>query len=208
MQEEESKITSLFKEIQVGSKASFDELFLFYYPKLLAFAKLYLKQPEGAEEVTSELFVKIWIKRDTLSHVLNPEVYLFVSIKNACLNFIRSNRKRKELFSEAVEDSEFHQDHADAMEDKELNRLLNEAIAALPEQRRMVFILIKEQGLKADDVARLLGISKRTVENHLYKAIKTLADNISNYLGFHPQTKVKKQLHAQLPIMFLFLLIG
>jgi RNA polymerase sigma-70 factor (ECF subfamily) len=90
------------------------------------------------------------------------------------------------------------------LEDKELRKLLDEAVASLPEQRRMVFKLIKEDGLKTAAVAQILGISKRTAENQLYKAVKTLAETLSDYLGYHPQSKVaRKQQLRDLSLLFL-----
>jgi len=200
------EIVQLFKEIQHGDQTAFDELFNFYYQRLVAFAKQYTKQQESAEEITSELFVKIWLKRNTLSSVLNPEVYLYISVKNACLNLKRSDRRRVTLFAESEESTGIEgvsKGHLTFVEDKELRKLLDLAVASLPEQRKMVFKLIKEDGLKTAAVAQILGISKRTVENQLYKAIKTLAEALSDYLGYHPQSKaVKKQQLRDLSLLF------
>lgn len=195
----------VFQEIQSGSKTAFDELFNSYYARLVAFSKQYTKQAESAEEITSELFVKLWLKRDTLSSVLNPEVYLYVSVKNACLNFIRSNKKRVTLFVE--EENHSYNERASGnystIEDKELLNLLDAAVASLPEQRKLIFKLIKEDGLKTLAVAQILRLSKRTVENQLYKAVKTLAEAISDYLGYHPQSKMaRKQALSELAILF------
>lgn len=195
MPEKKDQITLLFKEIQCGNKNAFDELFLRYHDKLLAFAMQYTKQLESAEEITSELFVKIWLKRATLTTVLNPEVYLFISIKNACLNWIRSDKKRTTLFvtpadEQAVDKVSVYQ--ANLVEEKELSRILDLTVAALPEQRKIVFKLIKEQGLKRHEVAEILGISIRTVENQLHKAILTLAKDITAYLGYDPRKKTNR----------------
>ncbi|WP_343534935.1 RNA polymerase sigma-70 factor [Pedobacter sp.] len=202
----DTEIVQLFKEIQRGDKAAFDELFKHYYHKLVAFARQYTKQQESAEEITSELFVKLWLKRNALSKVLNPEVYLYISVKNACLNLIRSDKRRTTLFVQNEEDEGFEvlsNGHTTLLEDKELRKLLDSAVASLPEQRKMVFKLIKEDGLKTAAVAQILGISKRTVENQLYKAIKTLAEALSVYLGYHPQSKAaKKQQLRDLSLLF------
>lgn len=207
MPEEKSKIVLLFKEIQYGNKAAFDELFGLYYNKVLAFARQYTKQLEAAEEVTSELFVRIWLKREGLSNVLNPEVYLYISAKNACLNLIRSDRKRHLLFAEQSGEQSLEQvsdKGGMVIEDNELVKLLDLAVAALPKQRKLIFVLIKEHGLKSSAVAQILGISIRTVENQLYKAVKTLADSISGYLGYHPQVKIsRKQPLSDLSLFFL-----
>ena len=205
MQEKESKLMQLFHEIQSGDRTAFDELFNMYYQRLLIFAKQYIKQHESAEEIACELFVKLWLKRDTLSSVLNPEVYLYVSVKNACLNFIRSNKKRAALFldNESLPTNEKVLGNYSTIEDKELVKLLDAAVDCLPEQRRLIFKLIKEDGLKTAAVAQILGLSKRTVENQLYKAVKALAEAISDYLGYHPQSKIaKKQALSELSILF------
>lgn len=207
MPEEKLKIVLLFKEIQDGNKAAFEELFFLYHDKLLSFARQYTKQQESAEEITSELFVKLWLKRNDLSKVIKPEVYLYVSIKNACLNLIRSERKRYLLFTAWPDEQALEEPsdkNAAGMDDKELQRLLNLAVMALPEQRRIIFRLVKEQGLKSTAVAEILGISVRTVENQLYKAVKALADAISGYLGYHPQAKTfRKQVLSELRMFFL-----
>ncbi len=205
--EKTNQLALLFKEIQNGNKSAFDDFFLTYHDKLLAFALQYTKQLESAEEITSELFVKIWVKRAELSTILNPDVYLFIAIKNACLNFIRSEKKRFVVFTrlptdqllEKVPDSDKLK-----MEDKELKKILDQAVSALPDQRKMIFKLIKEDGLKGHEVASILGISVRTVENQLYKAVKTLAESISNYIGYHPQKRIsKKQALSDSPLLFI-----
>ncbi|MEJ7779017.1 MAG: hypothetical protein WKF68_05455 [Daejeonella sp.] len=93
--------------------------------------------------------------------MINPEVYLYVSVKNACLNLIRSERKRYFLFTEWPNEQPFEEPsdkNAVGMDDKELARLLDLATAFLPEQRKIIFRLVKEQGLKSNAVAEILGI--------------------------------------------------
>ncbi|MFA6277268.1 MAG: RNA polymerase sigma-70 factor [Pedobacter sp.] len=195
MPEKKDHLIVLFKEIQFGNTHAFDELFLRYHDKLLAFALHYVKQLESAEEITSELFVKIWVKRALLSNIINPEVYLFISIKNASLNWLRSNYRKSQLVTvssdeQPVDIVSVYQ--TNLAEEKELSRILDLIVAKLPDQRRMIFKLIKEQGMKRHEVAEVLGISIRTVENQLHKAIITLADAISGYLGYDPRKKMSK----------------
>ena len=207
MPDKTNKLALLFKEIQQDNKSAFDEFFLLYYDKLLAFAFHYTKHQESAEEITSELFVKVWLKRASLSNILKPEVYLFIFIKNACLNLIRAEKKRFMFFNVQSDDKHMENipdsDGGIKMEDKELKDILDQAVNALPDQRRMIFKLIKEEGLKGHEVATILAISVRTVENQLYKAVKSLAETMSTYIGYHPQKKFsKKQLLSGMPIVF------
>ena len=95
------------------------------------------------------------------------------------------------------------EDYVTTIEESELTKILDQAIAALPDQRRIIFKLVKEEGLKCKAVAEILDISVRTVENQLYKAVSILADAVSGYLGYHPQTKIsKKQALSDLPLLF------
>lgn len=198
-------IVMLFKEIHKGNEQGFNELFLTYYDRLIAFSMPYVKQQEYAEELTSELFVKLWLKRDTLLGILNPEVYLYIAIKNAALNHLRASKRNNQLLVKGTggPTPDLSDRSGPELETKELNQKLDEAIAALPEQRRIIFKLIKEGDLKCREVARRLNISVRTVENQMYKAVKTLADVISPYLGYHPQKRIgKKQSLSHLPVLF------
>ncbi|MET0571929.1 MAG: RNA polymerase sigma-70 factor [Pedobacter agri] len=204
MSEKERKILSLFANIEQGSKAAFNELFMLYHHKLLSLARQYIKGNEGAEEITSELFVRLWLKRHNLSQVINPEVYLFISIKNACLNLIRSEKKRNSIFSPFSSAEQSLNQEISNMADHELFKLLDKTIAALPDQQRIIFILIKEDGLKTKAVAEIMGISVRTVENHLYKAVKSLADTLSFYLGYHPQNQKRRNVASQWMLCFFF----
>jgi RNA polymerase sigma-70 factor (family 1) len=207
MPDKTNQLALLFKEIQQDNKSAFDEFFVLYYDKLLAFALHYTKHQESAEEITSELFVKVWLKRGSLSTILNPEVYLFISVKNACLNLIRAEKKRF-MFLHKQSDEQQMENIPDnnggaKMEDKELSAILDQAVQALPEQRRLIFKLIKEDGLKAHEVATILTLSVRTVENQLYKAVRSLADSISIYMGYHPQRRFsKKHVLSNIPLYF------
>jgi RNA polymerase sigma-70 factor (family 1) len=204
----DKSITILFSEIHEGKEQALNELFREYYDRLVAFSFQYVKQQEYAEEITSELFVKLWLKRETLQGILNPEVYLYIAVKNASLNLLRGNRKYNHVSVEQQDGEavyELSANYGPDLESKELVALLDRAIAALPGQRRIIFRLIKEDGLKSREVARILNISVRTVENQMYKAVKILADTLSTYLGYHPQKRIsRKQTLSNLPVLFFF----
>jgi RNA polymerase sigma-70 factor (family 1) len=184
-------VSALFPLIQAGDATAFDELFLNYYPRLVDFGRQYVKQQEAAEELASDVLVKLWLKRAMLNQVNQPEVYLYVSVKNAALNYLRSVKNQPAL---TLDDSKVIETAGTFNPDlKEFQLILQQAIAALPEQRRLIFKMIKEDGLKCRDVAEILNLSTRTVESQLYKAVKFLADQLSSYLGYHPQQPAKRK---------------
>jgi RNA polymerase sigma-70 factor (family 1) len=177
-------------------KEAFSRLFLAYYEKLVQFALHIVFQTDIAEDVVADVFSKLWVRRHHLSSVNNVEAYLYTSVKNGCFD----QRKLKQRMP-AVKEMQL--DNIVPVEDRELQTVLKDAIRALPEQRRLVFLLIKENGKTAIEVAEILGISVRTVENHLYKAVKTLAGTISHYLGYDPKYPTGNQKRSNLLFFFL-----
>lgn len=184
MNRKEERLLTLFSRIEAADSLAFEQLHQLLYSSLYSYAYSLLKFRELAEEATSDLFMKLWTRKELLGKVTDPQLYIYRSLKNICLNILR--REQRKVGVSDLPDGEIDRGAADSPEDilqhKELMKLLTTAVASLPEQRRLVFTLIKEQGMKSKDVADLLEISLRTVENHLYKAVKQLTTIIELYL--------------------------
>jgi len=180
------QLSQLITRICNDDKLAFDELFLAYYEKLVQFAHYSVHQTDLAQDVVADVFTKLWYKRKQLPHIDNIEAYLYTSVRNGCFDQLKRVQKVV-MMPETQTSSSVH------LETQELKKRLQNAVQALPEQQRLVFLLVKEHGHKPAEVAKILNISTRTVENHLYKAVKTLADVISRYLGYHPQDPLRKQ---------------
>lgn len=184
MYTKEKRLLTLFGRIEAADRLAFEQLHRLLYSSLHAYAYSLLKSRELAEEATSDLFIKLWTRKEQLGKVTHPQFYIFRSLKNICLNILR--REQREIGTTELLDREIEGGAADSpdelLQHKELMQLLTTAVDSLPEQRRLVFTLIKEQGMKSKDVADLLEISLRTVENHLYKAVKQLTTIIELYL--------------------------
>ena len=176
-----TEIRALQKRICLDSdESAFTTLFRLFYKSLYHFAMQYVHKHEIAEEVVNDVFIKIWKQRADLLEVKHFESYLFIAVKNGALNYI----KQYSHFHVAIDDENtgklisLHNPEQD-MEWKELYLKLQQAINELPEQCRAVFRLVKEEGFKMKQVAEILGISPRTVETQLYRAVKRL-DSILN----------------------------
>ncbi|MGN6638085.1 MAG: RNA polymerase sigma-70 factor [Mucilaginibacter sp.] len=154
---------------------AFEKLYYALFNKLIKFSIYYVNHRETAEEIVSEVFVKCWNNRKELSHVQYPESYLFIAVKNQSL---KHRKKFSNVHLVEIDENEFRLvDYADPskkIERKELHHRLDQAIETLPMQARMVFRLIKENGLKYKEVAEILDISPRTVQTQLFRAIAKL----------------------------------
>jgi RNA polymerase sigma-70 factor (ECF subfamily) len=162
---------------------AFELLFHLLNNSLTKFCVLYVNQREIAEEIVSDIFVKCWLNRKTLTEIINPETYLFVAVKNQSLNHIKKYSSIHLVQIEETNSVEFVNTYnpQKEIENKELIFRMDKAISALPQQCRIVFRLIKEDGMKYKEVAEILDISPRTVQTQLFRAVKKLSVVLSNY---------------------------
>jgi len=178
---------------------------------LIKFCVLYVHQREIAEEIVSDVFVKCWLNRKNLTEIQNPETYLFVAVKNQSLNHIKKYSTIHLVQIEETNSVEFVNTYnpQKEIENKELVFRMDQAIAGLPQQCRIVFRLIKEDGMKYKEVAEILNISPRTVQTQLFRAIKKLSVVLTQYNKHNentPKTNVINILGAIVVIFQLFFL--
>jgi RNA polymerase sigma-70 factor (family 1) len=155
---------------------SFEQLYRFLYGRLLKFSIYYVTDRQAGEDIVTEVFVKCWENRKESTHILNPESYFFIAVKNQSLKYLKKNSSVTFIDLVDVEEDISMDMHSPEyiIETKELHRQLDKAIAGLAPQAATVFRLIKESGMKYKEVAELLGISPRTVQTQLFMAIAKL----------------------------------
>ncbi|OWK71219.1 RNA polymerase sigma-70 factor [Pedobacter sp. AJM] len=155
---------------------AFEQLYRFLYSRLIKFSIYYVGDKQAAEDLVTEVFVKCWENRSASTHVLNPESYFFIAVKNQSLKHLK--KKSSVTFMDLADVDEDVSATAQTpqyiLETKELHQQLHLAIETLAPQAREVFRLIKEGGLKYKEVAELLNISPRTVQTQLFRALAKL----------------------------------
>ena len=195
LKEPKTHIARLFESIcQKDDSKSFEELFKLFYERLLNFCIHYISNRESAEEIVSNVFLKVWIKRKELSHVQNVETYLFISVKNASLNYIKEFSNYRVAYLDETGSHQLINTHnpEKELERKELIFKMNQAIETLPQQCKIIFRLIKEEGLKYKEVAQILEISPRTVETQLVRAMQKLDKILSQYIDVYNTAPKRK----------------
>jgi RNA polymerase sigma-70 factor (ECF subfamily) len=170
------------EKIISGDKKAFETLFNEYYDRLAYFAFQYLKDKENAEDVVQELFAKLWINRQQLSVETSINSYLYGAVRNACLNQLKHQKVKEAHIASGifpVVSDNFISNQIDA---NELEKLIQSCIIDLPPERRKIFLLSREQGLKYQEIAEKLGVSVKTVEAQMGKALRFFRERLKEYL--------------------------
>lgn len=203
-------IKSLLANVRENDdESAFKDLFYLLYHRLVNFSVQYVGNMEAAEEIVSDMFTKLWLDRKGTEHIANPEVYLFIAVKNRSLNYIKKFSGFRILHLEDTNEDYLINSHdpQKELERRELIFKMDAAIETLPQQCKIVFNLIKEDGLKYKEVAEILEISPRTVETQLVRALKKLNQALEPYVSDHVKTRDKegyKKVRKILSLFFFF----
>jgi RNA polymerase sigma-70 factor (family 1) len=164
-------------EVAAGNFKAYEAIFHLYYASLCQHAYSFVGDAALAEDAVSEVFVRIWEKRQQLEVNTSVKSYLYRSVANQCIDGLRKAYHKKLVFMESVSENLAHTSSshaADYWEHKELAAEIEQAIRRLPKQCGIIFRLSKEAGLKYGEIARLLNISVKTVETQMGRAFKAL----------------------------------
>lgn len=162
---------------------AFESLYHRMYKPLSVYAIRYTKSPELADDMVSEVYYKLWTKRDTINISSSLQSYLYTSVRNKCLDQIRSQHGIEQCDETAL--INFDSLSATPLQytiSEELQKRIETAIEALPKDRRRVFRMSRDNGLKYKEIAETLGISIKTVETQMGRALKFLREELKEYL--------------------------
>lgn len=164
------------KKLGDSDHNAFDLLFTTYHPKVINFLIGFIKDEETANDMAQEIFFKIWLNREAISKVDSFKHYLFRMARNMVYDYydhslVKTKYEEKSrdlslpLYTDMIEEKIYA---------KELSILIDIAIEKMPDQRKRIFLMSRKDGVVNEEIAKILNISKRTVENHITLALKEL----------------------------------
>lgn len=170
------------RRIRASDSGAFEAFFRALHPDLVRFAEGLLRDGASARDVTQDAFVRIWEGRERIDPGQSLKAFAYRTVRNLCLNRIRDGKTRSALLEEAYDPAP----RSAALPDQEaagtaLAGHLRAWIGDLPERQREALTLSRFQGLNHDEVAEAMGVSPRTVNNHLVKALRTIRDRVREY---------------------------
>lgn len=132
---------------------------------------------DNVDDVSQVVFLKLWAARDRLAEVRNVDGYVFVVAKRAALSFAEARGRRAWVAGVDGQDADGVTPH-DAMVLRETRAFVEAVVQRMPRQRKAVFWLSREDGMDNEQIAKKLGVRKKTVENHLYLALRAIRRHI------------------------------
>src|SRR5687768_7707145 len=169
----------LLARIASGDRGAFEQLFRDHYAALVRFGEGLLRSRELAEDTVQEVLLNLWRQRETVRVDDSLRAYLYRAVRNRALNHIRNERVRREAVPQLVLESREASPAADSeLAETELEAAVRAAIAELPPRCREVFELSRVRGLKYQEIAEVLGISIKTVETQMGRALRSLRERL------------------------------
>lgn len=169
-------------QLAEGNLCAYRFLFDHHFTDLCNFLLIYLHRKELAEEIALDIFTFVWEKRKSLQIKATFKSFLFASAKNKAISLYRKEHQKIFTSIEASESTMPNDSSSQfTMENNELRDLINEAIFRLPEKSRQIYLLAWEENLSYNEIALQLGLSPKTIENHVGIALRKLRESLQPY---------------------------
>ncbi len=161
-----------------GNEDAYRRLYLLLAPSLFHFARAIVKTNADAEDIVSDVFVKLWEKRQTLDHIQNLRLYLFVATRNFAINRYKQIQAERKLAFESLQGADLllTEHLADIADAADMEGRMQQAIQDLPPRCRAVYTMVRSFGLRQKEVAELMHLAPKTVENQMAIALKKLGE--------------------------------
>ena len=172
----------LLSRIRQGDQGAFDALFRAHYAALVRHADGMLRRRDVAEELVQDVMLELWRRRETLVVDDSVRAYLFRATRNRALNHLRHEAIVRRSEPELAADPDTRPGAETVLVDEEIDVAVRRAVAELPDRCREVFELSRMRGLKYSEIASSLGISVKTVEAQMGKALRLLRERLAPWL--------------------------
>ncbi len=176
----------ILQKVKEGNQKSYELIFRKYYKPLISYSLKYVPDVGIAEDILQDVFCYLWEKRSKIDTSKSFKSYLFTSVHNSCIDYLKKLQHKKKYSDYAairLLEAEYNApDASKKMDFKELEDQINKTILLLPPQCQNVFKLSRISGLKNHEIAEKLNISIKAVEKHISKALTLMVEYLKEYI--------------------------
>ncbi|MBS0027769.1 RNA polymerase sigma factor [Chitinophaga sp. 22321] len=172
---------ALFQRISEGDETAFGVLFNTSLQSLEPFIQKMVKSPENAQEVIQATFLRVWLSRDKLTEIDHPKAWLYRVAANECYTYLRKEATEYRLRETAATAAYETDTVTRQLSLKELQALIEEAVQLLSPQRRRIFQMSRNKGMKIPEIATELDLSPHSVKNALVFSLKAIREHLRRY---------------------------
>lgn len=173
---------ALVSKLLERDEGAFETVFKKYFKDLHSYACTILREEMQAEESVQQVFFRIWDKTDRLQVSGSLAAYLYRAVHNECLNFLKHQKVKQAHQTYTVYHMQHTHHHHQPLQLEELQQRISVALNRLPEQCRTIFQMSRFEELRYREIADRLGLSVKTIENQMGKALKLMREELSDYL--------------------------
>ncbi|HEY1008731.1 MAG: RNA polymerase sigma-70 factor [Daejeonella sp.] len=174
--------SDLIRLTALGDEKAFRKIFDFYSGRLHNYILRITDSDEIAEEIVMDAFTKIWINRSNLYAITKFDSYLYTLVRNQAFNAIKRIAHEARIIRElSLDNTEYQHNTEETVFYNDYKNIIKDAMDRLPPQQRIVYSLSRDEGLKYDEIALEMNLSKNTVKAHLKKAVSNLRTVLSNH---------------------------
>ena len=180
----------LLKKIQKGDIKAFEHLYKDFHPRMFAYSRRFISDPETAKDILQGLFSDFWDKREEINIETSVNAFLFKMLHNRCIDHLRNQVVKDDFTSlSSLRLSELKYHYYNFEEDPfptifmaEINEIVEKVMENLSPQTKEIFQMSRNQGMKNSEIAEKLDLSIRTVEKHIYQTLKVLKKHLVDYM--------------------------
>lgn len=178
-------VSSLMSKVAIDSNQNaFKMLFDKFYPRLLNFCETFIKSRESAEEIVEDVFMNIWLNRHNLPNIENFSFYMYRAVKNKSINFVNRNKAIGFVDIDEIDygNFAFEKSPEQLLITAEVFKEIENSINQLPPKCKLIFKLVKEDGLKYAEAAEVLGVSVKSIEAQVATALNKMSLSLKDGL--------------------------
>lgn len=180
----ELSYSGLMQLLTAGDEQIFEQVFKTYFKTLHSYAYTILNSDAAAEEMVQQVFYKLWERKEEVKVHTSIKAYLYRAVYNESVNYLKhyTVKSRHQTYAMQQQSNHYERGAGEKLAGKELEQQIRQALNELPEQCRTIFQLSRYEELRYKEIAQQLGLSIKTVESQMGKALKLLRIKLADFL--------------------------